>query len=386
MKNIGFLVLITIFFAACGKKETPKTAVDNASTEVKMSSDSLSMTNEQLQLMHIELGKAERHALVGTIIATGKVAVLANDMAEISSPLRGTVQEIFAHEGQFVKKGQLLMTLTSPEIIGFQRDYLVAQSELFFLEKELERQQIMAKENVGAAKNEQEIRSKVMMQKAILKTTAARLKLADIAPPQYDGDIVDKIRIISPISGYIDAFPASIGTMASEGLKLVHIKSFNDPHADIALYERDLQKIHAGQAVRLKFADPSVPEVVGHIEFIGRDIDPTSKTLSLHVPFTAPAGKVIATDMILTAMIESSGTQPTMALPESAVVQDEGKYMCFVVEKNDGKSVIFKKLEFVPTSISGGWIGLGENIEGKQIVVRGANVLLGEIKKTEVAN
>jgi membrane fusion protein, heavy metal efflux system len=343
----------------------------------------LTLTTEQLLMMHIELGKAERRALMGTIVANGKVTVLANNMADISAPMRGTVQKIIAHEGQFVKKGQVLMELTSPDIIGLQREYLVAQSELFFLEKELERQQIMAKENVGAAKNEQEIRSKVMMQNAILKTTASRLRLADIPTPQHDGDIADKIRIIAPISGYIDHFPVSIGTTAMEGTKLAHIKSFDDPHADVLLYERDLQKIKAGQAVRLRFADPSVPEVVGHIEYIGRDIDPATKTLSLHIPFSPPSGKVIATDMVLTAIIETSGTQPTIALPESAVVQDEGKYLCFVVEKNDGKSLIFKKIEFVPTSISGGWIGLKEGVDGKQIVVRGANVLLGEMKKSE---
>ena len=383
MKNIKFIIVLTIFFAACGQKEAPKSAEVVAAKTV---SDSLTLTDEQMQLMHIELGKAERRVFTGTIVATGKVAILANDMADVSSPLRGTVQQIVAHEGQFVKKGELLMVLTSPEIIGFQRDYLMAQSELFFLEKELERQQIMAKENIGAAKNEQETRSKVMMQKAILKTTAARLKLADIAPPQYDGDILDKMRIISPISGYIDHFPVSIGTTALEGTKLAHIKSFDDPHADIALYEKDVQKVRSGQAVRLKFVDPSVPEVVGHIEYIGRDIDPQTKTLSLHVPFKAPSGKIIATDMVLTAIIETSGTMPILALPESAVVQDEGKYVCFVVEKKDGKTLIFKKLEFSPTGISGGWIGLNENLEGKQVVVRGANVLLGEMKKRESLN
>ena len=164
MNNIKFLIILTVLFVACGTKETPK---NTETVETKTVSDDLTLTTEQLQLMHIELGKAERHALVGTIVATGKVVILANNMADVSSPLRGTVQQIVAHEGQFIKKGELLMTLTSPEIIGFQRDYLMAQSELFFLEKELERQQIMAKENVGAAKNEQEIRSKVMMQKGM---------------------------------------------------------------------------------------------------------------------------------------------------------------------------------------------------------------------------
>ena len=143
--NTAFSLVFTLFFVACSEKEAPKSAEVVAA---KPASDSLTLTDEQMQLMHIELGKAERHALTGTIVATGKVAILANDMADVSSPLRGTVQQIVAHEGQFVKKGELLMVLTSPEIIAFQRDYLMAQSELFFLEKELERQQIMAKENI----------------------------------------------------------------------------------------------------------------------------------------------------------------------------------------------------------------------------------------------
>ncbi len=378
MKNILFL-LITILFVACSQKEVAK---NEETAAIKTASDSLVLTTNQIQLMHIELGNTEKRSFAGSITTTGRVTVLANDMADISSPMRGTVVKINVHEGQFVNKGTVLMELTSSDIIGLQRDYLVAQSELFFLEKELERQQIMAKENVGAARNEQEVRSKVMMQKAIMTTTAAKLRLAGVSPPQYEGNIVEKIRILAPISGYIDHFPVSIGTTALEGTKLAHIKSFEDPHADVSLYERDLQKIKPNQAVRLRFADPSVPEAIGRIEFIGRDIDPSTKTLTLHVPFTPPAGKTMATDMILTAFIETSGTQPMTVIPESAVVQDEGKNYCFVVEKNDGKALTFKKIEFLPTGLSTGWVGIS-GIDGKQIVVRGANVLMGETKKSE---
>lgn len=381
MKNILILLIIAISVVACGKKETQRDS-NAPSTIANNQSQDMALTTDQLKLMNIELGSAEKRGFVGSIIANGKVTVLANDMADISSPLHGTVVKINVHEGQFVKKGTVLMELTSSDIIGLQRDYLVAQSELFFLEKELDRQQIMAKENVGASRNEQEVRSKVMMQKAILKTTASKLKLVGVAPPQYDGDIVEKIRIYAPISGYIDRFPVSIGTTAMEGTKLAHIESFEDPHADIMIYERDLQKIKTNQAVRLRFVDPSVPEVIGHVEYIGRDIDPATKTITLHVPFTPPVGKTMATDMILTAFIETSGTQPMTAIPESAVVQDEGKYYCFVVEKNDGKTLILKKLEFVPSGMSKGWIGVS-GIEGKQLVVRGANVMLSENKKSE---
>ncbi|MBL7813594.1 MAG: efflux RND transporter periplasmic adaptor subunit [Saprospiraceae bacterium] len=382
MRNIVFLIAI-LAIVACGKNE--KSAQSNTTTtEEKKPIEGIVLTTDQLKLMNIELGNPEKRAFVGNIVANGKVTVLANDMADISAPLRGTVVKINAHEGQFVKKGMILMELTSPDIINLQREYLVAQSELVFLEKEWERQQTMAKENVGASRNEQEVRSKVMMQKAILKTTASKLRLADIPTPQYDGEIMEKIRIIAPISGYIDHFPVSIGTTAMEGAKLAHIKSFDDPHADIAIYERDLQKIRAGQAVRLRFADPSVPETVGHVEYIGRDISPETKTVTLHVPFKAPAGKTIATDMLVTALIESSGTQQMTALPESAVVQDEGKFYYFLMEKNDDKSLTFKKIEFTPLSMTQGWVAVEASLLGKQFVVKGANVLLSESKKEEV--
>jgi membrane fusion protein, heavy metal efflux system len=381
MKNILLLIVIAFSIVACGKKET-QNDTNNQEQIAHNPSDSLSLTTEQLKLMNIELGNSEKRSFSGSIVANGKVTVLANDMADISSPLQGTVVKINVHEGQFVKKGTLLMEMTSSDIISLQRDYLVAQSELFFLEKELERQQIMSIENVGASRNEQEVRSKVMMQKAILKTTASKLKLVGIAPPPYDGDIVEKIRIYAPISGYIDHFPVSIGTTAMEGTKLAHIKSFEDPHADVMVYERDLQKIKPHQAVRMRFADPSVPEVIGHVEYIGRDIDPTTKTITLHIPFTPPAGKTIATDMILTAFIETSSAHPLTAIPESAVVQDEGKFYCFVIEKKDGKTLIFKKVEFVPTGMTQGWVGIS-GTEGKQLVVRGANVMMSESKKSE---
>jgi cobalt-zinc-cadmium efflux system membrane fusion protein len=292
------------------------------------------------------------------------------------------VANIRAHEGQFVKKGEVLMELTSPEIIGIQKEYLLAQSELMFLEKEMERQQVLARENVGASKNLQEVQAKVMTQKAIMKTATSTLRLAGVAPPQLDGEIVDKIAIKSPVSGYIDHFPVALGTAVTEGSKLAHVKSFDDPHADIAIYEKDLQKIKSGQKVSIRFSDNNLGEAVGHIEYIGRDIDPATKTVTLHVPFKVPAGKIVATDMVLTAFIEAQST-PSVALPESAIVKEGNEFYCFVIENEKDKAMTFKKLAFQPTGMSNGWYGVGDELKGKKVVVRGANILLSESKKGE---
>jgi membrane fusion protein, heavy metal efflux system len=382
MKNILFIIAI-LAFSACNKKE--KTTTETVEkTETTSSTDTIRLTQEQLQLMKVELGKPERRQMQGIITANGKVTVLANDMADITALFKGRVEKINVHEGQFVKKGDVLMELISPDMINLQEDYLKAKSELHFLTQELDRQRIMAKENVGANKNLQEIESKVFYQNTMLKSAEAKLKLAHLPPPQYDSDFETKILIKTPISGYLDHFPVSIGTTVNEGMKLAHVESFDDLHLDIALFEKDLQQVKPNQKVRVRFADPSLPETTGHIEYVGRDIDPITKTATLHVPFTPPSGKIIATDMSVVASIETDNNS-ALALPESAVVQDEDKFYCFTLENTKDKTLIFKKVEILLRGKNNGWLGVSDELNGKTVVLRGANVLLGESKKSAMA-
>jgi membrane fusion protein, heavy metal efflux system len=381
MKNILFIIVL-IVFSACEKKEkAPAETAEN--TEETSSADTIRLTQDQLQLMRVELGKPERRQMQGIITANGKVTILANDMADITALFKGRVEKINVHEGQFVKKGDVLMELISPDMINLQEDYLKAKSELHFLTQELDRQRIMAKENVGAGKNLQEVESKVFYQNTLLRSAEAKLKLAQLPPPQYDSDFQTKISVKSPISGYLDHFPISIGTTVTEGMKLAHVENFDDLHVDIAIFEKDLQQIKTNQKVRIRFADPSLPEANGHVEYIGRDIDPITKTATLHVPFTPPSGKIIATDMSVVAFIETDNNS-AMALPESAVVQDEDKFFCFTLENTKDKTLIFKKIEVLLRGKNNGWLGVSDELNGKTVVLRGANVLFGESKKSEM--
>ncbi len=381
--KINILAILFLIIIACNsKKEATETihAPSKAAHEMHIALDS-----GQLQLMHIELGKPTQHALEGGITANGKVTILANAMADASCPFRGTIDKFFVKEGQPVKKGQLLMELIAPEIINWQQDYWKAKSELSFLTQELERQRVLNQENVGAKKNLQEVESKILYQNVLLKTNAARLKLANIQISDLsDNEIVSRIQIFAPISGYLEHFPVNLGATVAEGAKLAHIKNLDDLHADVFLYERDLQSIRENQLVRLKFVDPNIPEVMGKIEFIGREIDPVQKTILLHVTFEPPKGKMVLTEMQVIATIQ---TQNAMgwAVPETAIVQENDKFFVFKADSQstDGK-FWFKKHAFTPTGSRNGFMGVGDYDGKSKWVLKGANVLESESKKDEM--
>lgn len=374
-KNILFATFI-LLLTSCGKKEAAQKAVETPEKTEK----ELILDDAQLKMMHIEIGSAAQKNIGNTLIVNGKVTVLAKNMADISAQVRGRVERILAHEGDYVQKGQTVAEIVSPEIVEWQRTYLLAKSELFFLEKEQERQKTLQQAQVGASKTLEEVQSKLMAQQAILKTVALNLEIAGIAPPQYADDIRSKIAVKSPISGYIEHFTVAIGSAVTEGTKIVQLKNFEDPHADLFVYERDLQHIHEGQTVRIRFADPNMPEVTGKIEHVGRDIDPNTRTAMAHVAFKAANNQKLATDMQVTAYIESTNVQQE-ALPESAVVEDEGAFFCFLAEKlADGKTQ-FVKTKIEKTGSSNGFIGVRNiDLKNKNIVTRGAIVLLSSTR------
>ncbi|MGZ7080555.1 MAG: biotin/lipoyl-binding protein, partial [Thermoanaerobaculia bacterium] len=61
----------------------------------------------------VPAARVERRAIIETLVVNGRV--LARSMAEVGSPIAGTVSEIRVQEGDRVKKGQLLVSLVGSE-------------------------------------------------------------------------------------------------------------------------------------------------------------------------------------------------------------------------------------------------------------------------------
>jgi membrane fusion protein, heavy metal efflux system len=391
MKNILLYAVLFTFgiLTACkqntAEKDAEKTvaAPDSSSTKTD-SLPTLELQKAQLELMQIGIGTASMRPMTATVEANGKVIVLANSVADVSALMRGRVERFFVKEGQSVKAGQAILELIAPDMIALQEDFARATSELNFQNQELERQQTLNDNNAGAKRNLQETQNKVRLQQAIIASTTAKLKLANFDPTMnHDGIIRQNIVVKAPISGYLDHFPVNLGAMVMEGAKLARIVNLDHLHADIFVYEKDLQYIKEKQKVRLRFADSAIPEAIGVVEYIGREVDMTNRTVALHVEFNAPKGRTIVPEMQLKAAIETQNAT-MFCLPESAVLQDENKFFYFVVAEKTGDKTTFEQVFFVPKGSAGGYIGISEKPKG-DIVTKNANILWGELKRAEMS-
>jgi hypothetical protein len=118
------------------------------------------------------------------------------------------------------------------------------------------------------------------------------------------------------------------------------------------------------------------------VEYISRELNAETKTISLHVPLLD--GKGIVPGMPLTAIIEQKGAL-TPALPDAALLQDANATTCFVVEKDDATGVTFRKTTLTTQGNTEGFWGFSNPYpENTRFVLKGAAILDGAMKKDQM--
>ncbi|MBC8047907.1 MAG: efflux RND transporter periplasmic adaptor subunit, partial [Fimbriimonadaceae bacterium] len=156
MKNniLIYGIIVSMFLTACGKMK--QTGEEHGHEEEHSDEHGghegllAILTPAQYKKLNIQLGDIEQRNLTGTIKTTGFLKVPPQNKADITSLIGGTVQNILVQEGDYVRKGETLITIVNPEFIKMQESYITAQSELLYAESDLNRQKQLSENNVSA--------------------------------------------------------------------------------------------------------------------------------------------------------------------------------------------------------------------------------------------
>lgn len=90
-------------------------------------SEAIEISEEQMETVGIELGTVEIKNLNSAVKASGEMALLPQNKADVTSLSAGVIKQITVIEGSPVKKGQTVALLENLEIVKLQEAYL-AQS------------------------------------------------------------------------------------------------------------------------------------------------------------------------------------------------------------------------------------------------------------------
>jgi cobalt-zinc-cadmium efflux system membrane fusion protein len=376
MKTYFFLAVLLISgLASCSKKsENTAAAASVDTTKAEAQPEQIKITSEQFKNLSPEIGHFSETSMDDEIKATGMVDVPPENLASVSIPVTGFVKTIYANNalpGRFVTKGTTLATVESLEYIQMQQDYFQAAAQAGFLEKELERQQTLSAEDVGVKKKLQQAESEFNSNQALLKSLEAKLKIIGINTTNLKkGDILSVINITSPISGYIKNTNINTGKSVSPNDVLFEIISKEHLHVELKVLEKDAYKIQKGQKVLID--DQRLGSNVSATVFlVGQAFENDTKAINIHVHLdNEQQEQKLIPGMFVNARI-LTGTRKARTLPESAVIRAADGNFILVLEKQNNKEVVFRKIPVKLGTIQGQNIEveLTENLDPQVSVV-----------------
>lgn len=253
---------------------------------------------------------------------------------DVRSKIKGYIENIYVDEGQSVKKGQLLFTLSSLE---FEKElqkanavYKNAIADLKAAEVELTNVKLLVKKNIV---------SKTEIDVTTAKVDALRADVEEaLASKEQVALQLSFSQIKAPYNGVINRIPNKVGSLIAEGDILTSISDNVEIFAYFNLSEIDyLNYILIGEQnnknVRLKLANNVSYGYGGTVEMIESEFDRSTGNIAFRARFPNPDGilkhgangKVIVNKQLKNALL----------IPQKSTFEIQDKLYVFVVDQNN---------------------------------------------------
>jgi RND family efflux transporter MFP subunit len=318
---------------------------------------SVSITPEKAKLMNVTYGVVEKKMLSRTIRTSAIIVPDEKRLFTVNAKLDGWVEKLYVNvTGQFVKKGEPLLTIYSPELVASEQEFLSALSSAKTLSKS---------PYPSVAQGGEEL----------IEASKRRLRLWDISEKQIEqlektGNIEKTMTIYSPVSGYVMEKNVLAGKKIMPGETLLTVADLSTVWADADIYESDLQYVKVGMTAAITLPYFRDKTFSGNVVFLNPFLDPQTRTVKARMEIRNPSLE-LKPQMYGDAYLSYDIGEKT-AIPEGAVMQTGERNYAFLANNDDTLS---------PTEIkigakSGGYFEVYEGLRPGDRVVTSANFLV----------
>lgn len=301
--------------------------------------------------------------LADTVVVSGQIQPKPLNRAHVSSRVACTIQSVQAVIGDHVTRGQLLATLNSPEFLAAEGDYLLAH------------ERAQAAIGGGDASEFQSVARSARQRLELLGAGAEDLDRLD-----RSREAIPYLPLRSPISGVVIEVEAGAGRQVPAGTDLFDIVDLSEVWAVVDAYERDLGRLHAGQAATL--TTTAFPGLVfrGRVVSLEGSIKEATRTLDVRLEVGNP-GLKLRTGMFVSARIVTGSTRRALVVDEAAV-QSQGDSKVVYVALTDST---FVARPVAVRSLGGNRAEILSGMRaGERVATRGGFLLKSQASKSQL--
>lgn len=269
-----------------------------------------------MQNMGVRLGRVQRKALVKDIRTVGYVAYDETRISFINTKYTGWIEKLHVNfVGDFVKKGQPLFDIYSPELVTAQEEYLLA----------LQQYKSLTKTNYAGIRENAE---------RLLKASRKRLQYWDLTDQQIEeigrtGTSRKTVTVFSPASGIVIKKNAFEGHYVKTGENQFEIADLSKVWVDVDIYEYELPWVRKGMAAEMDLSYIPGKRFKGKVLFIYPYLETKTRTAKLRLEFSN-LNHQLKPGMYANIYLLSEIAQDSLVIPQEAVIDSGVRQIVFV--------------------------------------------------------
>ncbi len=259
---------------------------------------------------------AQRTTLSRSIRTSGRVTMDEERLLRLHPKYDGWVEQLFVNNtGDAVKKGDMLLSIYSPQLMASEEEYLLAL------------------DNAEKLKDSpfDDVRQGAQ---SLLTSSEQRLRLLDLPEHQIEQlkqtrEVFKGVHIHSPMSGIVMSIGAREGQRVMPDSELYVIADLSRVWVMVDLYEDDLPWVREGDRASLQVAGIPGRTFSGKLTRIYPYLEAKTRTVKARLEFANP-GLQLKPDMFGQVEVQAGRKFDALTVPSEAIVRSGTQNQVFV--------------------------------------------------------
>ncbi|GAC1643575.1 MAG: efflux RND transporter periplasmic adaptor subunit [Acidobacteriaceae bacterium] len=273
------------------------------------------LTTEQMNSIGVKTGTAQYKILNDEIRATGTVDLDERLQSSVQVRFSGYIRKVYANATyQYVRKGEPLFTIYSPDLVATQEEYLLARRNESALS--------------GSAIDGVATGAASLAAAAEQRLRQWNIPDSEITKLEESGRAITELSISAPSSGYILERNVLPNMYVEPSTKLYALADLSRVWVNAQIFQSDLWRLKRGDSSSITVDAYPGRAFRGRVEEILPQVDMTTRTVKVRLAVNNP-GVALKPGMFVNVDLKSAlGRQLTV--PASAVFQTGTRQVVFV--------------------------------------------------------
>lgn len=294
----------------------PQHSPQSAASAQSAEPSEVPLSAQQIQSLGLQFAAATAADMVPIATLPALIAPPPNARVAVAAQLPGIVTRIFVTEGDMVKAGQILASVSSRDLVSLGAELSRARARLSVAEANAKRIKQLSNEGIIAPARADEADAALREAQVNVQENARLMGMTGGASG------AGGYALTAPISGRISHLAVETGKAINPDAAPFVIDGAGPLQAVAQLPERLIDSVHAGMRVAI------APDVIGEVMAVNRSLD--AETRSATLTARLPAAATLRAGQSLSLAVMGPAPAGALSVPATAIIRMGDQHMVFV--------------------------------------------------------